>query len=180
MSSFVPGNIRTAVIANVDILHNRIVVDGLVLRIVVDGLVLRVVMDGLGLGSFAAASPAWASSVVGPETSFMSPRATELVSLSSSVVPAASPCMDAAELPSSLFPMGMACGQARARIAASRTAAVAIAFLFDFACVMIAATSRLFPHGSVPLSRLLSIDEHHRPLGGHVELVFAGMVRGEP
>lgn len=46
--------------------------------------------------------------------------------------------------------MGMACGQARARIAASRTAAVAIAFLFDFACVMIAATSRLFPHGSCP------------------------------
>ena len=51
MSSFVPGNIRTAVIANTDILHNRIVVDGLVLRIVVDGLVLRVVMDGLGLGN---------------------------------------------------------------------------------------------------------------------------------
>ena len=51
MSSFVPGNIRTAVIANADILHNRIVVDGLVLRIVVDGLVLRVVMDGLGLGN---------------------------------------------------------------------------------------------------------------------------------
>jgi len=42
MSSFVPGNICTAVIANADILHNRIVVDG---------LVLRVVMDSLGLGN---------------------------------------------------------------------------------------------------------------------------------
>ncbi len=51
MSSFVPGNIRTAVIANVDILHNRIVVNGLVLRIVMDGLILRVVMNGLGLGN---------------------------------------------------------------------------------------------------------------------------------
>ena len=51
MSSFVPGNIRTAVIANADILHNCIVVNGLVLRIVTDGLILRVVMDGLGLGN---------------------------------------------------------------------------------------------------------------------------------
>ena len=51
MSSFVPGNIRTAVIANTDILHNRIVVNGLVLRIVVNGLVLRIMMDSLGLGN---------------------------------------------------------------------------------------------------------------------------------
>ena len=49
MSSFVPGNIRTAVIANADILHNCIVMDGLVLRIVMDSLILRVVMDGLGI-----------------------------------------------------------------------------------------------------------------------------------
>ena len=42
MSSFVPSNICTAVIANADILHNRIVVNS---------LVLRVVMDGLGLGN---------------------------------------------------------------------------------------------------------------------------------
>ena len=42
MSSFVSGNICTAVIANADILHNRIVVNG---------LVLRVVMDSLGLGN---------------------------------------------------------------------------------------------------------------------------------
>lgn len=51
MSSLVPGNIRAAVIANADILHNRIVMNGLVLRIVMDGLILRVVMDGLGLGN---------------------------------------------------------------------------------------------------------------------------------
>ena len=50
MSSFVPGNIRTAVIANADILYNCVVVDGLVLCVMVDGLVLSVVMDGLCLG----------------------------------------------------------------------------------------------------------------------------------
>ena len=51
MSSFISGNICTAVIANADILHNRIVVNGLVLRIMMDSLILRVVMDSLGLGN---------------------------------------------------------------------------------------------------------------------------------
>lgn len=50
MSSFISGNICTAVIANADILHNRIVVNGLVLRIMMDSLILRVVMDSFGLG----------------------------------------------------------------------------------------------------------------------------------
>lgn len=117
--------------------------------------------------SFAVVSSGWASSAVGPEASSVPSRATELVSFSSSVAPAASRCVVAAELPSSLFPVGMACGQARARNAASRTAAVAIAVLFDFARVRIVVMRCLFSPTLVSPSCLFSIGERHRaPLGG--------------
>ena len=51
MSRFVTGNVLSALIANINSLGHRVVVNGLVLRIVMDSLILRVVMDGLGLGN---------------------------------------------------------------------------------------------------------------------------------